>query len=165
MRHDKVDRLITVWEFRSVDGKQVVEAVRPAHIDDDKYQHEYQRILYTGPESGYFKKSHLSGAGSRQKGESTISFMDRVLWGLAARLGREATRLEGRVYLWYLPSTADEWGSVVVAADQPEGYELVAPEAFSMWATWEQNRNRIHDLLRRLPIIPTTDAAFDRGLK
>jgi hypothetical protein len=28
----------TVWEFRSIDGKQV----------DLKFQHEYQRVLYRG---------------------------------------------------------------------------------------------------------------------
>lgn len=160
------DREITVWEFRSVDGKQVVQSVRAREPGDEKYQHEYQRIIYTGPESGYReKKSRLAGKEARQKGEGTIDFMERVLWGLADRLGRDATRLEGRLYLWYLPSTADEWGSVVVAADQPEGYELVTGEALSMWGNWEQQRNRIRPLLNRLPIIPTTDAAFERGLR
>jgi hypothetical protein len=45
-------RWITVWEFRSVDGKQVVRSQRPAHPDDHKYEHEYQRIIYRGPEGG-----------------------------------------------------------------------------------------------------------------
>jgi hypothetical protein len=38
----------TVWEFRSVDGKQVVRVVRKAEPDDMRYQHEYQRIVYRG---------------------------------------------------------------------------------------------------------------------
>ena len=38
----------TVWEFRSVDGKQVVRVVRPARADDMKTQHEYQRVIYRG---------------------------------------------------------------------------------------------------------------------
>ena len=45
--------MITVWEFVSVDGKQVVRAIRPCWPDDFKFQHEYQRIVYRGPRSGY----------------------------------------------------------------------------------------------------------------
>lgn len=45
--------MITVWEFRSVDGKQVVVKVYPARPDDYRYQHEYQRIIYTGPRTGW----------------------------------------------------------------------------------------------------------------
>ena len=37
----------TVWEFRSIDG-HAMRALRPAHIDDARYQHEYQRIVYRG---------------------------------------------------------------------------------------------------------------------
>jgi hypothetical protein len=37
-----------VWEFRSVDGKQVVRVLRPARGDDLRTQHEYQRVIYTG---------------------------------------------------------------------------------------------------------------------
>lgn len=40
--------MITVWECRSVDGKQVTLVVHPAYPDDYKYQHEYQRIVYRG---------------------------------------------------------------------------------------------------------------------
>ena len=45
--------MICVWEFRSVDGKQVVTSVRPAVVDDRRYEHEYQRIVYRGPRSGW----------------------------------------------------------------------------------------------------------------
>ena len=38
----------TVWEFRSIDGTQVVRALRHAHPDDLRYAHEYQRIIYRG---------------------------------------------------------------------------------------------------------------------
>lgn len=38
----------TVWEFRSIDGKQVVRVVRPCWPDDLKFQHEYQKVLYRG---------------------------------------------------------------------------------------------------------------------
>jgi hypothetical protein len=40
--------LITVWEFKSVDGKQTVVSIRPQHADDYKYQHQFQKILYRG---------------------------------------------------------------------------------------------------------------------
>ena len=48
-----MDRIIAVWEFRSVDGKQVVRGIRPAYPDDFQFQHEYQRIVYRGPASDY----------------------------------------------------------------------------------------------------------------
>lgn len=38
----------TIWEFRSVDGRQVVISVRWSEPDDMKYQHEYQKILWRG---------------------------------------------------------------------------------------------------------------------
>ena len=44
-------RYITVWEFRSIDGTQVVKVVRPSYPDDYKFQHEFQRILYRGPQA------------------------------------------------------------------------------------------------------------------
>ena len=47
------EQLITVWEFRSVDGKQVVLKIYPARGSDKASQHEYQRVVYTGPRSGY----------------------------------------------------------------------------------------------------------------
>jgi hypothetical protein len=46
-------RHITVWEFRSVDGKQVTRSIRPCYPDDTKFQHEYQRIVFRGPETEY----------------------------------------------------------------------------------------------------------------
>lgn len=45
--------MITVWEFRSVDGKQCVISIRPMEIDDYRYQHEFQLIIYRGDRSGY----------------------------------------------------------------------------------------------------------------
>ena len=47
------ERWITVWEFRSVDGKQLVVSVRSCEPDDMSVQHEYQRVLYRGPKSAY----------------------------------------------------------------------------------------------------------------
>ena len=40
--------MVTVWEFKSVDGKQVKRVMRNSEPLDDKYQHAYQRILYRG---------------------------------------------------------------------------------------------------------------------
>lgn len=34
-----------VWEFRSVDGRQVVTKALPSHVGSTKYQHEYQRLI------------------------------------------------------------------------------------------------------------------------
>lgn len=45
--------MITVWECKSVDGKQVVLVVNPMRDDDYRYQHEYQRIVYRGPRDGW----------------------------------------------------------------------------------------------------------------
>lgn len=44
-------KMWTVWEFRSVDGKQVVRSLRRSEPLDEKYQHEYQRILYRGDDN------------------------------------------------------------------------------------------------------------------
>lgn len=38
----------TVWEFRSVDGRQVVRVIRRSEPMETGTQHEYQRILYRG---------------------------------------------------------------------------------------------------------------------
>ena len=38
----------TVWEFRSVDGRQVVRSIRRSEMGEDRYQHSYQRIVYRG---------------------------------------------------------------------------------------------------------------------
>ena len=40
--------MFAVWEFRSIDRKQVVRSIRRSEPMDDKYQHEYQRIVYRG---------------------------------------------------------------------------------------------------------------------
>lgn len=45
--------MITVWEFRSIDGKQVVLKILPARPDDRNYEHEYQRIIYRGSREKY----------------------------------------------------------------------------------------------------------------
>lgn len=47
------DLHITVWEFKSVDGKQRTTGIRPCYPDDHRFQHEYQRIIYRGPRSKY----------------------------------------------------------------------------------------------------------------
>lgn len=37
-------RVFTVWDFRSVDGKQKVRVARVAEPNDQQVQHEYQRV-------------------------------------------------------------------------------------------------------------------------
>jgi hypothetical protein len=49
--------MITVWEFRSVDGKQVVRAVRPLWPDDLKFVHEYQTIIFRGSRFDWKQKN------------------------------------------------------------------------------------------------------------
>lgn len=38
----------TVWEFKSIDGKQVVRVIRRSEPMETCFQHEFQRILYRG---------------------------------------------------------------------------------------------------------------------
>jgi hypothetical protein len=38
----------TVWEFKSVDGRQRIRKIRRSELGEDRYQHEYQRIVYRG---------------------------------------------------------------------------------------------------------------------
>lgn len=40
--------MFTVWEFRSIDGKQVVRRIRQAHPDDLFYQHNFQKVIWRG---------------------------------------------------------------------------------------------------------------------
>ena len=54
-----MSELITVWEFRSVDGTQVVRSIRHMYCDDLSYVHEYQTIVYRGPSSGYFSQTQV----------------------------------------------------------------------------------------------------------
>jgi len=49
---------VCVWEFRSVDGRQVVRVVRAAEPGDLKQEHAYQRIVYRGPAAGYTEHLH-----------------------------------------------------------------------------------------------------------
>ena len=49
----------TGWEFRSVDGKQVVRSLHWSEVGEYRYQHYFQRIIYRG--SDYEKvKSFVS---------------------------------------------------------------------------------------------------------
>jgi len=107
----------------------------------------------------------MAGAGSRRKGENILSFMDRVMWDLAARLARDASRFMERVYLWYIPSTETEWGSVVVDENQPDGYILASSDALPRLAGADRVKNVIYAVLRKLPVIPTSDEAFERGMR
>lgn len=50
--------MFTVWQFRSVDGKQVVRVLRRSEPGDMRYQHEYQRIVYRGDDLAEARK-HL----------------------------------------------------------------------------------------------------------
>ena len=38
----------TVWEFRSVDERQITRSIRRSEMGEDRYQHHYQRIIYRG---------------------------------------------------------------------------------------------------------------------
>lgn len=38
----------TVWQFRSVDGKQVARVIRRSEPMEQRFQHEYQKIVYRG---------------------------------------------------------------------------------------------------------------------
>ena len=38
------------------DGKQKTLGIRPCWPDDYRFQHEYQRIIYRGPTSGYIQQ-------------------------------------------------------------------------------------------------------------
>ena len=40
--------MFTVWEFRSIDGKQVVRRIRQSYPDDLIYQHDFQKIIWRG---------------------------------------------------------------------------------------------------------------------
>lgn len=45
MIREALKRAWTVWEFRSVDGRQVVRVARARQVDDFRYVHHYQRIV------------------------------------------------------------------------------------------------------------------------
>ena len=38
----------TVWEFRSVSGTEVRRVLRRSEPMEQRFQHEYQRIIYRG---------------------------------------------------------------------------------------------------------------------
>lgn len=46
---------VTIWEFRSVDGKQVVQKAHPQYPDDYSFEHEYQKIVFRGRRDEYQK--------------------------------------------------------------------------------------------------------------
>jgi hypothetical protein len=103
----------------------------------------------------------------KKKYESEPEFMDRVLWGLAARLALEAAGSWQRTYLYYRPSTPDDWGVVGVAEADPGagGFQLVTPEPIPIMSRGvEGAKSWIHSLLRKLPILPTSQEAFERGI-
>lgn len=52
-----MNEMICVWEFRSVDEKQVVTSIHPAYPDDYKFEHEYQRIIFRGYRHDYERKA------------------------------------------------------------------------------------------------------------
>jgi len=103
----------------------------------------------------------------KKKYESETEFMDRVLWGLAARLAREAAGSYQRTYLYYRPSTPEDWGVVSVTEADPGagGFELVTPEPIPVMARGvEGAKSWIYNLLRKLPILPSSQEAFERGI-
>ena len=38
----------TIWQFKSIDGKQCVTVIRPTYPGEEQYQNEYDRILWSG---------------------------------------------------------------------------------------------------------------------
>ena len=38
----------TIWQFKSVDGKQCVTVVRRSEPSEEQWQNEYDRILWSG---------------------------------------------------------------------------------------------------------------------
>ena len=48
----------TVWEFKSVDGKQVVRKIKYSEPMEMNFQHEFQRIVYRGDDYK-IAKSHI----------------------------------------------------------------------------------------------------------
>lgn len=50
--------MFTVWEFKSIDGKQVVRCIRQSSHGEDNYQNDYNKILYCGPD--YQKAKHFT---------------------------------------------------------------------------------------------------------
>jgi len=103
----------------------------------------------------------------KKKYETLTEFLDRVLWDVAARLAREAAGSYQRTYLYYRKSTADDWGVVSVVEADPGagGFELVTPEAIPVMSKGIEGTKRwIYDLLRKLPILPQSQEALERGI-
>lgn len=103
----------------------------------------------------------------KKKYESSTEFLDRVMWELAARLAREAAGSWQKTYLYFRPSTADDWGVVGVAEADPGagGFELVTGEPIPVMTRGiEGAKHWIYALLRKLPILPTSTEAFERGI-
>lgn len=103
----------------------------------------------------------------RKKYETTTEFLDRVMWGLAARLAQEAAGSWQRTYLYYRESTPEDWGVVGVAEADPGagGFQLATAEAIPVMARGvEGAKHWIYNLLRKLPILPQSQEAFDRGI-
>ena len=91
------------------------------------------------------------------------------LWTMAADVAREWFWRQSRnpwgcYYLHFMPSThpkrLGDWGHLMVLeADEeaPDGYLLVTPERFSRGRTQEQTKHWVHDMLRRLPLLPLVE--------
>ena len=56
-------------------------------------------------------------------------------------------------YLYYLPTTAEHDGGLLIAKDKPENPDYLLAEKVRKDLTIEQNHYRLAELVRRLPIL------------
>ena len=84
---------------------------------------------------------------------------DRKLWEIARESSEEWYKKQcrnefGAYHLYFTPSTETEWGSLAIAENAPEGYQLADPRRLSPAWTREQVKRHIRDILQRLPVLP-----------
>ena len=103
----------------------------------------------------------------KEKYESETEFIDRTLWAVAARLARDVVSHPRPLYLYYRPSTPDDWGAIGVLESDPGagGFVLAWNESIPRSASVDSVRNLIYRILRKLPILPTTPEALERGIR
>lgn len=60
----------------------------------------------------------------------------------------------GTYYLYFKPGTETGWGTLAVAENAPEGYQLADPRRLSPAWTRTQVKRHIRDILQTLPVLP-----------
>jgi hypothetical protein len=62
-------------------------------------------------------------------------------------------------YLWYLPTTAEHDGELLIAKEKPANidFQLAWPKRINKGLTKEQNLQRLYDTLRKLPILTNSE--------